>query len=116
VLICFFSITKKFGKALFFSLILRFPLEIIVIFPSPISPFILVFSQNTTAIIKILNNKLHAIYRPFRQQQIQRSRINFLSSPASYSRVVAMKTISQKSFVARDYLPAVTCNLFNKLP
>jgi len=42
------------------------------------------------------------------RKSIQRSQINFLSSsgPATYSCVVAMKTISQGSFMARDNLPA----------
>jgi len=37
---------------------------------------------------------------------IQRSRINFYQAPPRIHAFVAMKTISQRSFVALDYLPA----------
>jgi len=46
------------------------------------------------------------IRKIFYVAKIRRSRINSLSSPASYLCVVAMKNISQRSFFARDYLPA----------
>jgi len=53
----------------------------------------------------------------FCKRQIRRSRINFYQD----SCVVAMKTISQRSFVTRDYIPVTystnsklrTCNLSN---
>jgi len=41
----------------------------------------------------------------FWKNWIRRSRINFYQAPPRIQAFVAMKTISQRSFVALDYLP-----------